>query len=115
MRFYLSITIVLLLFVATQSACNRKAGDESRAGGANAQSSQNTQTQAAPPQDEVRRLGIAEVQAALEKGEAVVVDVRGSVEYKLGHIRGARSMPLGLIAAKAVELPKGKLIVTYCA
>ena len=69
----------------------------------------------ATPNDGVRRVTIAEVQAALEKGEAVVVDVRGSVEYQLGHIKGAINVPLGLIPRQVNHLPKDKLIVTYCA
>jgi len=56
----------------------------------------------------------AELQAKLEKNEAVVIDVRGSVPYDLGHIDGAISMPLGLIAKRFDELPQDKLIVAYC-
>jgi rhodanese-related sulfurtransferase len=67
------------------------------------------------PNDEVRRVTIPELQAALEKGEAVVVDVRGSVEFKLGHIKGARNVPLGLIPQQIKDLPRDRLIVTYCA
>jgi rhodanese-related sulfurtransferase len=111
MRLYLLLTTALLLALATQSACNKKTGDESRAGG-NAPA---VQAQATPPADGVRRISISELQAALEKGEAVAVDVRGSVEYKLGHIKGSLSLPLGLIAEQGKELPRDKLIVTYCA
>lgn len=68
-----------------------------------------------PPQDGVRRVTVEQLKEALAKGEAVAVDVRGSVPYEQGHIRGAVSVPLGLIAQRAGELPKGKLIVTYCA
>jgi rhodanese-related sulfurtransferase len=60
-------------------------------------------------------VSVSELKTALEKNEAVVVDVRGEVEYDLGHIRGSRSIPLGLIASRAGELPRDKLIVTYCA
>jgi rhodanese-related sulfurtransferase len=111
MRLYLSLTTALLLALATQTACNKKTGDESRAGN----SAPGAQAQATTPADGVRRISISELQAALEKGEALVVDVRGSVEYKLGHIKGARSVPLGLIAEQGKELPRDKLIVTYCA
>lgn len=110
MRFYLSLTIALLLAVVVQTACNKKNGDGSRAN-SNAPASQAQAT----PDDGVRRISISELQAALEKGEAVVVDVRGSVEYKLGHIKGARSVPLGLIAEQGKDLPRDKLVVTYCA
>ena len=70
---------------------------------------------AAAPSDGVRRVTVSELSEAMEKGEAVAVDVRGGVEYDLGHIKGARSIPLGLVAERAKELPRDKLIVTYCA
>ncbi len=72
--------------------------------------------EAAPalPTDGVRRITVTELKDALEKGEAIVVDVRGSVEYKLGRIKGSRSIPLGLIAQQSRDLPRDKLIVTYC-
>ncbi len=60
------------------------------------------------------RLTPAEVHALVQKGEAVVVDVRGTVPYELGHIAGAVWMPLGLMNQRAGELPLDKLIVTYC-
>ena len=69
----------------------------------------------APPPDGVRRVTLAELQEALSKKEAIAVDVRGPVEYELGHISGARSVPLGLIASRIKELPRDKLIVAYCA
>jgi predicted sulfurtransferase len=70
---------------------------------------------AAMPSDGVRRVTLAELQEALSKKEAIAVDVRGPVEYELGHISGARSLPLGLIASRIKELPRDKLIVAYCA
>jgi hypothetical protein len=68
-----------------------------------------------PPPDGVRRITIAELKDGLDKGEVLFVDVRGAVEYKMGHIKGARSLPLGLIPQQFGDLPRDKLIVTYCA
>ena len=65
-------------------------------------------------ESEVRRITIDEYRAALAKGEAVAVDVRGSVPYELGHLEGAIWAPLGIIKEKAEELPKDKLLVLYC-
>ena len=75
------------------------------------------QSPAAPatPSDGVRRIAVSELRDALRNNRAVAVDVRGEVEYNLGHIEGARSMPLGLVAQRADELPRDRLIVTYCA
>jgi rhodanese-related sulfurtransferase len=63
---------------------------------------------------DVRRIDPAELRALLHKGEAIAIDVRGSVPYELGHIAGAKWLPLGLINQRAGELPQDKLIVAYC-
>jgi predicted sulfurtransferase len=64
--------------------------------------------------DGVRRVTPAEVRAALEKGEAVIVDVRGSGAYEAGHIKGARSMPTDQLLSRIGELPRDKMVITYC-
>ncbi|HWS73197.1 MAG TPA: rhodanese-like domain-containing protein, partial [Thermoanaerobaculia bacterium] len=66
------------------------------------------------PNDLVERLTPQQVQAALRVNEAIVVDVRGDVPYSLEHVRGAVSIPIGLIRERATELSQEKLIVTYC-
>lgn len=63
---------------------------------------------------DVPRLTPAELRALMDKGEAVAIDVRGSVPYELGHISGAIWAPLGRINQQAGELPQDKLIVAYC-
>lgn len=63
---------------------------------------------------DVPRVTPAELKALMDKGEAVAIDVRGSVPYELGHIQGAIWLPIGLIAQRFGELPQDKLIVTYC-
>ena len=72
--------------------------------------------QPAPPQssDSARRIGAAEARQALTKGEAVLVDVRPKESYDLGHAQGALAIPLWEVASRAGELPKDKLIITYC-
>ena len=69
---------------------------------------------ARPPDDGVRRVTPAEALAAVEKGQAVIVDVRGEDSFKAGHIKGALWIPVGDIASRAGELPRGKMIITYC-
>jgi rhodanese-related sulfurtransferase len=64
---------------------------------------------------DVPRVTPAELQALLAKGDAIAVDVRGTVPFRYGHIASAISMPLGAIDKRAMELPQDKLIVTYCA
>lgn len=47
--------------------------------------------------------------------EAVtVIDVRPAVEYRQGHIRGARSLPLEELEQRLNELPHDREIVAYC-
>jgi 3-mercaptopyruvate sulfurtransferase SseA len=64
--------------------------------------------------DGVRRITPAEVRAALEKGEAVIVDVRGQGSYEAGHVKGALSIPFNEILSRTSELPRDKMIITYC-
>ncbi len=88
------------------------------AGNANSNASASAPTSppaAATPADGVRRITVADLQSALEKGEAVIVDVRSESSYAAGHIKGARVIPEDQIARRADELPRDKLIVTYCA
>ena len=106
MRSLVSLTAMLLFSFA---ACHPKSASDART------SERAVGPAAAAPSDGVRRVTVSELNEALEKGEAVAVDVRGSVDYDLGHIKGARSVPLGLVAERAKELPRDKLIVTYCA
>ena len=63
---------------------------------------------------DVPRVTPEELHAMLAQGDAVAVDVRGSVPYELGHLPGAIWMPLGVLQSRAGELPEDKLLVTYC-
>ena len=63
---------------------------------------------------DVPRVTADELRAKLASGEAVAVDVRGSVPYELGHLPDAVWMPLGLLQSRAGELPEDKLLVMYC-
>jgi rhodanese-related sulfurtransferase/DNA-binding transcriptional ArsR family regulator len=50
----------------------------------------------------------------LETGSVVVLDVRPEQEYRAGHIRGARSIPVEELATRLKEISKKKSIVAYC-
>ncbi len=63
---------------------------------------------------EAKRISIEELRQKLADGSAVVVDVRDAQSYSFQHAEGAISIPLAEVAARAGELPKGKLIVAYC-
>ena len=68
-----------------------------------------------PQGDGVRRITPAEAREAVADGKAIIVDVRGEESYNAGHIKGARWINLNDIASRAGELPKDKMIITYCA
>jgi len=53
--------------------------------------------------------------ALLQQG-AVIVDVRSTGEYKSGHIKEARNIPVDVIRSKVAELKKlNKPVITCCA
>ncbi|HET6855143.1 MAG TPA: rhodanese-like domain-containing protein [Pyrinomonadaceae bacterium] len=64
--------------------------------------------------DGARRITIEEMEALQKDGQAFIVDVRNQASYDLGHIPGARLIPAGEILNHLSELPKDKMIVTYC-
>jgi 3-mercaptopyruvate sulfurtransferase SseA len=64
--------------------------------------------------DGARRVTTAELEAMLKKGEAIVVDVRNQDSYNIGHIPGSRLIPASEILNHVNELPRDKMIVTYC-
>ena len=68
-----------------------------------------------PPADVVRRVTPKELKAMMDKGEAVVVDVRSKDSFAQERVKGSILIPRGETAARAAELPKDKLIVFYCA
>jgi len=66
-------------------------------------------------QQVARRITPSEVQDLLNKGKAILVDVRTEAAYRAGHIKGAWLIPASEIASRVDELPRDKLIATYCA
>lgn len=54
-----------------------------------------------------------ELQARLEAGDTIVLDVRPRPEFEAGHIPGARSVPVGELR-RLRSLPKHIEIVAYC-
>lgn len=67
--------------------------------------------------DKITELKPARVKAALDKdkkGEFILLDVRTPEEFQIGHIPGARLMPIGELEARHEELDKTKKIITYC-
>ncbi|HEX5965558.1 MAG TPA: rhodanese-like domain-containing protein [Pyrinomonadaceae bacterium] len=69
---------------------------------------------ASHPQDDVRRITTAELDGLMKQGKVVIVDVRTKDAYDRAHITGAKLIPLPVIGQRAGELPRDKMIVTYC-
>jgi rhodanese-related sulfurtransferase len=67
-----------------------------------------------PTVEDARRINAADARQALARNEAVLVDVRPKESYDAEHAQGALLIPLSDVVARAGELPKDKLIITYC-
>ena len=65
---------------------------------------------------EVPRVPLDVAKAAIDAGEAIVVDVRPAEFYQESHIPGALSIPLADIEANptGLKLDKNQWIITYC-
>src|SRR5215475_9530836 len=64
--------------------------------------------------DGARRVTIPELESLMKNNEVLVLDVRTQAAYDTGHIPGARLIPSGEILNHVNELPRDKMIVTYC-
>ncbi|MEO8434152.1 MAG: rhodanese-like domain-containing protein [Pyrinomonadaceae bacterium] len=111
MRLFCLFSAALILTVALM-ACN--SNDLAKLKSKSAGTSSTPAQPAQPPGDGVRRVTPAELSAELASGKAIVVDVRSEMAFKEAHIKGARLIPVNEVLAKSGELPRDKLIVTYC-
>jgi 3-mercaptopyruvate sulfurtransferase SseA len=64
--------------------------------------------------DGARRVTADEMNEMVKNGQAIIVDVRSQAAYDQGHIPGARLIPAGEILNHLSELPRDKMIITYC-
>jgi rhodanese-related sulfurtransferase len=63
---------------------------------------------------ELERVSGEDLVQRVRKGEVTVLDVRPELEYRAGHIPGARSVPLSELKRQLADLPKNREIVAYC-
>lgn len=123
MRLFISLSAAIMLAVVALTACNSSDGSGTK-NTSKSQTTANTsvtttQTPAPPVKtattgDGVRRITVAELREAVDKGTAVIIDVRSVEQYKTDHIKGALHIPEAEIVARSGELPRDKTIVTYC-
>jgi len=57
---------------------------------------------------------IAELRQLVDDGRVTLLDVRPELEYRQGHIAGARSIPVDELERRLAELPRDREIVAYC-
>lgn len=116
MRLFASLSAAVILAALVLAACNSRDGSGSAARSSN--NSRSAGSVAGPttttPSDGVRRMTTAELRDAMEKGTAVVIDVRSPESYRLAHIKGAINIPEPEIVSRKDELPRDKTIVFYC-
>jgi len=71
-------------------------------------------TPTSQPADNARRITADELHKLWEKNDVVIIDTRPEPAYKGEHIKGAISMPTGMVLSHLDELPRNKLIAAYC-
>ena len=64
--------------------------------------------------DSMRPVSASELRQLLRDQQVVLLDVRPALEYRAGHIRGARSMPVSELEAHLREIPKRAEVIAYC-
>jgi rhodanese-related sulfurtransferase len=57
---------------------------------------------------------LAELRGLVEEGTVTLLDVRPELEYRQGHIAGARSIPVDELKRRLAELPRDREVVAYC-
>jgi 3-mercaptopyruvate sulfurtransferase SseA len=110
MRLIISFFAIALVALGVLTACNSAEWRNARISPV----APAPTTTAPPPSDGARRVTVAELKDLLDKNEAVVIDVRNEASYNAGHVRGAKLIPEADILKHIDELPRNKLIVTYC-
>jgi 3-mercaptopyruvate sulfurtransferase SseA len=120
MKKTLLVNSILLLLSIT--ACSAKIPQTEIANQAYPNPSYPNPTQTEPEQRSpfteagVPRVTVEEAKAALDSGEAVIVDVRSADSYVAGHIVGAINIPLTEFENNIANVPlaKDQWIITYC-
>lgn len=62
----------------------------------------------------VPQITAAEAKALWEKGQAVILDVRGADEHLAGHIPGAQNIHAGRVRNNLQRIPKDQPVIVHC-
>jgi rhodanese-related sulfurtransferase len=66
------------------------------------------------PPDYYAIANIEALKSQLEKTETLLVDVRETSEYQLGHIPNAINIPLRTLVSNVEKIPRDRPVVLYC-
>jgi rhodanese-like protein len=113
MRLFASLAVGMLAALIFL-ACNSTDKTTSNSPAVVANPNRPAPAQVKPPNDGVRRITTVELKDLLAKGQAVVVDVRNEAAYNIAHIKGAKLIPTNEFLGRLGELPRDKIVVTYC-
>lgn len=108
MRLKIVCSAMILAAIVVLAACNAK--DMT----ANRKSSNTPIGPETTYADGARRITTGELETLMKEGKAYVVDVRLQDAYDLGHIPGSHLIPAAEILKHVNQLPRDKMIVTYC-
>lgn len=64
--------------------------------------------------DDLEPIDSPELLRRLRNGDVTLIDVRPTLEYEAGHIKGAHSLPLSELKNRLREIPKDRPVVAYC-
>jgi rhodanese-related sulfurtransferase len=62
----------------------------------------------------ITALELERLMPMIEKGDCLLVDVRSTGEFRSGHIRCAKLMPVDEVGRRVGELERDKTLVIYC-
>ena len=113
MRIFSSLAILVVAILAF-GACNSADRASRVANNANASVANKTNPVVPNPPDGARRINVQQAQDLASRGQAYFVDVRNQPAYDLGHIPGAKLIPVAEVGDRISELPRDKTIITYC-
>jgi rhodanese-related sulfurtransferase/DNA-binding transcriptional ArsR family regulator len=60
------------------------------------------------------QISVEQMREGMDRDEIILIDARPDIEYQAGHLPGAVSLPIDVLAKRIDELPTGKIMVAYC-
>ena len=114
MRYVFISCLVLLMALGLLVACNSNEHLLAQSPKPPSLKSTPAPNVATNPSDAARRITAEELHALWEKNNVLVVDTRNEPAFKQSHIKGAVLIPTNEFPSRSGELPRDKMIVTYC-